>query len=151
MAILAARRHVMTGADRASASSVAHALAADVNDAIAFELTGRDGTLRRIEVTPLLAQAIRSLVDVLATTGAAAVVDEDEELSPGKAAELLGVSRPTVVQKINQGQLRSRMVGTHHRIRMSDLLSFQAGEPDRIAALEEFGEQTDELTMRHGF
>lgn len=37
-------------------------------------------------------------------------------------------------------------VGTHHRIKTSDLLAFQ----DREAALAEFGETTDELAMRHG-
>lgn len=151
MAILGSQKHAMEGEDRVLAATVARALAANGPGGLTFEVTEPDGRRRRVNVPPRMAQAFRSLADVLVARGSATVVDEDEEVSPERAAELLGMSRPTVVQRINQGQLRGRMVGAHHRIRMSDLLAFRDGERDRALALEEFGEQTDELTARHGF
>lgn len=150
MTVLGFQTYAVAGEDRASAEVVARALAANGSGSVTFEVLGADGRRRRVDVPPLMVEAIRRLADLLAGRGHATVVDEDVEVSPEKAAEILGMSRPTVVQRINQGQLRGRMVGTHHRIRISDLLAFRDNEADRTSSLEECGEQTDELIERHG-
>lgn len=55
-----------------------------------------------------------------------------------------------VVQRIKCGDLKARMVGAHHRIKMSEVLAFGAREAERDAALAEFSELTDEMAMKHG-
>jgi excisionase family DNA binding protein len=75
-----------------------------------------------------------------------------EYLTTGQAAELLGVSKPTVVRAIQRGLLRPALVtpGQHRRFRKEDLLAFRAralAYPDSEYVLGEPGEPEDvELT-----
>lgn len=48
-----------------------------------------------------------------------------DELTPASAAEFLGVSRPTVMKWIRQGEIPSRMVGSHHRVATVDVREFK--------------------------
>jgi len=64
-----------------------------------------------------------------------------EYLTTGQAAELLGVSKPTVVRAIQRGLLRPALVtpGQHRRFRKEDLLAFRAralAYPDGDFAME---------------
>jgi excisionase family DNA binding protein len=64
-----------------------------------------------------------------------------EYLTTGQAAELLGVSKPTVVRAIQRGLLRPALVtpGQHRRFRREDLLAFRARSlayPDGEFAME---------------
>lgn len=48
----------------------------------------------------------------------------DAELSPNQAAALLKMSRPFLLAFMDRGDLPFHRVGTHRRIKMSDLLTF---------------------------
>lgn len=48
-----------------------------------------------------------------------------DELTPASAAEQLGVSRPTVMKWIRQGELGAHKVGSHHRLKTDDVMSFK--------------------------
>jgi excisionase family DNA binding protein len=52
------------------------------------------------------------------------LVPEKQELSTVEAANFLNVSRPFVIKEIEAGRLVHRMVGTHRRIRFSDLMDY---------------------------
>jgi excisionase family DNA binding protein len=56
------------------------------------------------------------------------------KVTPEQASDLLGISRPTVVQRIKRGELKAHMVGAHHRILMSSLIAFRRREIERAAA-----------------
>lgn len=56
---------------------------------------------------------------------------EDEMISTGKAAEVLGVSRQHVVDLCNRGLLDHVMVGSHRRIRRSAVLAMLPAPPRR--------------------
>lgn len=47
--------------------------------------------------------------------------DEDDLLTTGEAAAVLGSTRQHVVNLIQRGDLTSTLVGTHHRVRRSDV------------------------------
>ena len=75
-----------------------------------------------------------------------------EYLTTGQAAQLLGVSKPTVVRAIQRGLLRPALVtpGQHRRFRREDLLAFRAralAYPDRAYAEEP--EDADEELPGH--
>jgi excisionase family DNA binding protein len=53
-------------------------------------------------------------------------MDEEELLSTGQAAQLLGVSRQHVVDLCAKGALRHIKVGTHRRVRRGDVAAFLA-------------------------
>lgn len=66
------------------------------------------------------------------------LVPEKQELTTQAAANLLGVSRPHLVKLLESDQIPFHKVGTHRRIRMKDLLTFQqARDRERRKALDE--------------
>lgn len=54
----------------------------------------------------------------------AELLADDTELSPNQAAELLKMSRPHLLTFMDRGTLPFHRVGSHRRIKMSDLLTF---------------------------
>lgn len=65
------------------------------------------------------------LIKVLAIVGRGDTVtigSLPDELTTTVAAAQLGVSRPTLMRMIREGQIPARMVGTHHRLRTADVL-----------------------------
>jgi excisionase family DNA binding protein len=75
--------------------------------------------------------------------GKANHADSDEDLlTTTAAAELLGISRPTVMRLIEQGQLDHVMVGSHHRIPSPSVLEYKERRlvsRERVAAVDERG------------
>lgn len=75
--------------------------------------------------------ALMRLVDVLESSPSAAVFPLDELLTTGQAAELLGVSRMTVVRLIDRGMLAAEGGGKHRHVAVSELARYRA---ERTAA-----------------
>lgn len=51
---------------------------------------------------------------------------DDAELSPNQAAKLMKMSRPHLLKFMKDGDLPFHLVGSHQRIKMSDLRDFMA-------------------------
>ncbi|MGH9837615.1 MAG: helix-turn-helix domain-containing protein [Blastocatellia bacterium] len=63
------------------------------------------------------------------------IVEEDDEVSPEKAAKFLHVSRPFLVKKLDAGEVPFHWVGTHRRILMSDLVEYKRERRERSQEL----------------
>jgi excisionase family DNA binding protein len=91
--------------------------------------------------------AFLRLVEVLEASPEAIVLSADEVLSTQKAADLLGVSRMTVVRLIDRGELAATGGGSHRRIAASELARYQAASSARRrSALHELAQEIDEDT-----
>jgi excisionase family DNA binding protein len=76
----------------------------------------------------LPATAVKLLVKILAEIAkgnAVAVVGLKPELTAKEAAELLGISHPRLIKLLESGKLPFHEVGTHHRIRLADVLAYR--------------------------
>ena len=76
------------------------------------------------------------------------LVEEDEVVSPEKAAEFLSVSRPFLVKKLDAGEIPFHWVGTHRRIPMSGLVAYQQQRRERTQEiLLQMREEAEDLGL----
>ncbi|MGI8722363.1 MAG: helix-turn-helix domain-containing protein [Geodermatophilaceae bacterium] len=91
--------------------------------------------------------AFLRLVDVLEFSPEAVVLPSDIVVSTQKAADLLGVSRMTVVRLVDRGELTAQGGGAHRRIGASELARYQtANAARRQAALHGLAQEITEDT-----
>jgi excisionase family DNA binding protein len=95
------------------------------------------------ELPAELARILATVVEVLANGGSVSIGSLPEELTTTVAAEQLGVSRPTLMKMIKDGQLPAHKVGSHHRVRLVDLRTFRRA---RLAAQQRAFDDLRELT-----
>jgi excisionase family DNA binding protein len=96
------------------------------------------------EVIPVF----QEVLEQLSNERAVLVLALDSELSTFEAADLLGVSRPFVKKLLEKGKIPFRMVGTHHRVRLADVLKYQEQQyQDSLEAMAELTTQAQELGL----
>lgn len=99
-------------------------------------LVSPDGS--RIELPEELYEVLRDVVVALSQGLAITLAPQHTVLTTGEAADLLGVSRPTLVRLLEAGEIPFDKPGRHRRIRLDDLLAHQQRvRRARAAGLEE--------------
>lgn len=95
--------------------------------------------------------AARLLVEILhemSRGNAVKIVPVHAELTTQEAADLLNVSRPTLIRLLENGRIPYRKVGTHRRVRMEKLMAYKRQlEGDRRAALAELVAYDQEISL----
>ena len=86
-------------------------------------LVGADGT--RLEVPAPLFEALVQVATAMARGQGVTVMPQNLLLTTQEAAELLGISRPTLVRLLQDGEIAYEQRGRHRRIMLSDLLAYQ--------------------------
>ena len=97
----------------------------------------------------LPASAVRLLVRILeemARGNAVTLIPVHAELTTQDAADMLNISRPSLIQLLEEGRIEYRRIGTHRRVRFEALISYKRQlEADRRAALAELAAYDQEL------
>ena len=98
------------------------------------------------EAEPIRAELLTLLHDMGKGKGFA-ILPLDKELTPSQAAEALGVSRTHLMRIVQKGEIPYRMVGSHHRMCLEDVLKYREEREKRGRALDELVSQAQELNL----
>ncbi|WP_433163729.1 helix-turn-helix domain-containing protein [Kribbella sp. CA-247076] len=79
----------------------------------------------QVEVPEALHMVLLQVVEALKAGHAVTVAPQSSKLTTQQAADLLGVSRPTVVRLIDQGDLPAERIGTRRKVLLRELLEYR--------------------------
>jgi excisionase family DNA binding protein len=109
-------------------------------------LSGPNG--ERLVLPPEVFEVLRDVVEAMAQGQAVTIAPVHQRLTTQEAADLLGVSRPTVVKLLESGQIPFEQPGRHRRVRLADVLAYrERASAERRAALDRMVEIADEADM----
>lgn len=91
----------------------------------------------RVELPVELYRVLRQVAEALQAGLAVSIVPVTKTLTTQQAAELLGVSRPTVIRLLDEKKIPFEKIGSHRRILLGDLLAYrEMRRAGQYAALE---------------
>ena len=91
---------------------------------------------------------LMAILEDMAAGRAVTLVPQNAELTTQEAADFLNVSRPFLIQLLEQKKLPFRLVGTHRRVRFEDVLRYKEDiDSKRRKVLDELTTQAQELDM----
>lgn len=98
-----------------------------------------EGETKALSVT-IPKEAFELFLEILgqmANGNAVTIVPVHAELTTQQAADVLNVSRPFLVKLLEEGKIPCRLVGTHRRIKMAELMTYKdTDDAERKAVLD---------------
>ena len=111
-----------------------------------FHVESAGGVMIKVPATA--AKLLKEMLIEMGAGHAVTLVLIETEITTQLAADLLNVSRPFVVGLIDKGELPARMVGTHRRVRLEDVLAYKRrSKTGARAALKEMVAISQELGL----
>ena len=101
------------------------------------------------ETLKLPAPAVKLLLRILeemARGNAVTLIPLHPELTTQEAADMLNISRPTLIQLLNEDKIKFRRIGTHRRIPFESVMEYKRNaRAERQAVIDEFVSHNEEL------
>lgn len=109
-------------------------------------LTGPDG--ERLELPAEVFEVLRDIVAAMAEGQAVTIVPVHQRLTTQEAADLLSISRPTLIKLLESGEIPFERPGRHRRLRLTDVLAYRdRRSTQHRQALDRMVEIADESGM----
>jgi excisionase family DNA binding protein len=102
---------------------------------------------KTVRLDAAVARAVAAMLEEAAEGRAVAIVSESDELTTAAAAALLGCSRPHVAKLIDTGVIKGRRVGTHRRVRITDLMEYKRSVERRHQLLDSIVMENEEMGL----
>ncbi|PPF13164.1 DNA-binding protein [Rathayibacter sp. AY1E3] len=134
----------------ANTRAVRNEAAAVVRDACDEQITTFSVQVgdRTIPLQENVSSFLRFILEQAAEGASFSIASRPEELTSTVAADLVGVSRPTLMKMAREGLVPSIRVGTHTRFKSADIEEFlRARSEARAAAFKELRQIDDELEL----
>jgi excisionase family DNA binding protein len=92
--------------------------------------------------------AFERVLEALADGGGVAVLPLDAEITTQEAADLLDISRPTLIKLLDAGDIPFRTLAAHRRLKAADVLAYRkTRDAERRAALDEIVAENQRLGL----
>jgi excisionase family DNA binding protein len=103
---------------------------------------------KTLPLPPALFQAPTQLLTEISQGHAVTLIPIHAELTTQEAADYLNVSRPYLIKLLETGKIAHHKVGTHRRVRFTDVQTFQRTQTEqRARMLDELAAQAQELGL----
>jgi excisionase family DNA binding protein len=103
---------------------------------------------RTIELPASSVVILVRVLEEMEKGNAVTILPVHAELTSQEAADVLNISRPSLIDLLQRGEIPFRKVGTHRRIRFDDVMAYKRNaEAARRAALEELAAYDQELGL----
>jgi excisionase family DNA binding protein len=102
----------------------AHEAAGKSQSAPRYLLVGPDSD-EQVELPSEVYRVLRQVVEAMNRGLAVTVVPQSQTMTTQQAAELLGVSRPTLIRLLETGRIPYERVGSHRRVLLRDVLAYR--------------------------
>jgi excisionase family DNA binding protein len=134
-------------ADAALARETGRVLASRLGDDNLVRLQIMDGGSRAtVKLPAAAARLLVRILDEMARGNAVTLIPVHAELTTQEAADMLHISRPTLIQLLDEGKVEYRRVGTHRRVRFDALMKYKRqADAARRAVLAELAAYDQEL------
>jgi excisionase family DNA binding protein len=118
------------------------------NTATTVVTVGKNGTAVSVP-TQALSQ-LYAIIGNMAEGKSITILSSDELISTQQAAEILDFSRPHVVKLLEEGKIPYQKVGTHRRIKITDVIAYEKKfKKAQKRALDWMTKQAQELNLWH--
>jgi excisionase family DNA binding protein len=115
----------------------------DVQAPARARLVGPDGA--QIDIPEDLYSVLRDVVDALSQGLAITIAPHNTMLTTQEAADLLNISRPTLVRLLTDGEIPHTMRGRHRRVLLRDVLDYsERTRAERQAALDQMAADAED-------
>jgi excisionase family DNA binding protein len=111
-----------------------------------MELRLADHPSEKLELPPQAVQLLMRILEEMARGNSVTLIPVHAELTTQEAADMLNISRPSLIGLLKEGKIEYRLVGTHRRVRFESLMAYKRQlETQRRAALKELAAYDQEL------
>ena len=97
---------------------------ASTPDDAAYSLVSPDGA-DRVAVPAELHQVLLRSSNAMSQGLAVTITPQTLQLTTQQAADLLGISRPTLIKLLDNDQIPHQRIGTHRRLQLRDVLDYR--------------------------
>lgn len=115
---------------------------------LALRIKDHSGTSKTVALPARLGRFVLQALSEIASGNAIRLLQIRKELTTHEAAELLNVSRTHLIGLLEKGVVPYRMVGSHRRIALTDLLAYkEKTDARRKKALDAIAAEAQELKL----
>jgi len=115
---------------------------------LAIRIKDRSGASKTLALPARVGHFVLEALSEVASGNAVRLLQIRRELTSHEAAELLNVSRTFLIGLLEKGAIPHRLVGSHRRIGLTDLLTYKAKtDVQRKEALDVIAAEAQELKL----
>lgn len=111
-----------------------------------LQILDDEGGQATMKLPAIAAGLLLRILEETARGNAITIIPVHAELTVQEAADMLNISRPSLIQLLDEGKIEYRRVGTHRRVRFEALMKYKRQvDEERRNALQELAAYDQEL------